>query len=217
MLVRNKQNTSPKPPVMPLIWQEAAISLPIIVALVAPPAHEFIRQKISGSQDNNPLMFVFDFFDNINIFSSDKVEVVDETEHSENSDAEASDDAAPPSDEGAGISESANKSQATQPAEDLESIRNNQSLTKEQTVTLIDSWLQSKNRVFTSSSSEETLLESVFADSPFHKRVKAGMAVLENSESYYEFQSLQVRTKVLDGDWRETFERWYPELVAQAA
>ena len=28
---------------------------------------------------------------------------------------------------------------------------------------------------------------------------------------------LQVRTKVLDGDWRETFERWYPELAAQAA
>ena len=28
---------------------------------------------------------------------------------------------------------------------------------------------------------------------------------------------LQVRTKVLDGDWRKTFERWYPELAAQAA
>jgi hypothetical protein len=28
---------------------------------------------------------------------------------------------------------------------------------------------------------------------------------------------LQVRTKVLDGDWRETFERWYPELATQAA
>ncbi|ABW31394.1 conserved hypothetical protein (plasmid) [Acaryochloris marina MBIC11017] len=28
---------------------------------------------------------------------------------------------------------------------------------------------------------------------------------------------LQVRTKVLDGDWRETFERWYPELAAPAA
>lgn len=28
---------------------------------------------------------------------------------------------------------------------------------------------------------------------------------------------LQVRTKVLDGDWRQTFERWYPELAAQAA
>lgn len=28
---------------------------------------------------------------------------------------------------------------------------------------------------------------------------------------------LQVRTKVLDGDWRATFERWYPALVAQAA
>ena len=28
---------------------------------------------------------------------------------------------------------------------------------------------------------------------------------------------LQVRTKVLDGDWRKTFERWYPELVSQAA
>ena len=28
---------------------------------------------------------------------------------------------------------------------------------------------------------------------------------------------LQVRTKVLDGDWRKTFERWYPELADQAA
>ena len=28
---------------------------------------------------------------------------------------------------------------------------------------------------------------------------------------------LQVRTKVLDGDWRSTFERWYPELAVQAA
>lgn len=28
---------------------------------------------------------------------------------------------------------------------------------------------------------------------------------------------LQVRTRVLDGDWRATFERWYPELEAQAA
>lgn len=28
---------------------------------------------------------------------------------------------------------------------------------------------------------------------------------------------LQVRTKVLDGDWRKTFERWYPELATQAA
>lgn len=28
---------------------------------------------------------------------------------------------------------------------------------------------------------------------------------------------LQVRTKLLDGDWRNTFERWYPELAAQAA
>ena len=27
---------------------------------------------------------------------------------------------------------------------------------------------------------------------------------------------LQVRTKVIDGDWRETCERWYPELAAQA-
>jgi hypothetical protein len=28
---------------------------------------------------------------------------------------------------------------------------------------------------------------------------------------------LQVRTRVLDDDWRATFERWYPELAAQAA
>ncbi len=28
---------------------------------------------------------------------------------------------------------------------------------------------------------------------------------------------LQVRTRVLDGDWRKTFEQWYPELPAQAA
>ena len=28
---------------------------------------------------------------------------------------------------------------------------------------------------------------------------------------------LQVRTRVLDGDWRSTFERWYPELKSQAA
>lgn len=28
---------------------------------------------------------------------------------------------------------------------------------------------------------------------------------------------LQVRTRVLDGDWRATFERWYPGLEAQAA
>ena len=28
---------------------------------------------------------------------------------------------------------------------------------------------------------------------------------------------LQVRTRVLDGDWRKTFERWYPDLEAQAA
>ena len=28
---------------------------------------------------------------------------------------------------------------------------------------------------------------------------------------------LQVRTKVIDGDWRKTFERWYPPLTAQAA
>ena len=28
---------------------------------------------------------------------------------------------------------------------------------------------------------------------------------------------LQVRTRVLDGDWRKTFERWYPELATQAA
>lgn len=28
---------------------------------------------------------------------------------------------------------------------------------------------------------------------------------------------LQVRTHVLDGDWRATFERWYPELARQAA
>jgi len=28
---------------------------------------------------------------------------------------------------------------------------------------------------------------------------------------------LQVRTRVLDGDWRDIFERWYPGLVAQAS
>ena len=28
---------------------------------------------------------------------------------------------------------------------------------------------------------------------------------------------LQVRTRVLDDDWRATFERWYPELKSQAA
>ena len=28
---------------------------------------------------------------------------------------------------------------------------------------------------------------------------------------------LQVRTRVLDGDWRATFERWYPELAVPAA
>lgn len=28
---------------------------------------------------------------------------------------------------------------------------------------------------------------------------------------------LQVRTRVLDEDWRATFERWYQELAAQAA
>ncbi len=28
---------------------------------------------------------------------------------------------------------------------------------------------------------------------------------------------LQVRTRVLDGDWRATFERWYPGLKGQAA
>jgi hypothetical protein len=28
---------------------------------------------------------------------------------------------------------------------------------------------------------------------------------------------LQVRTRVLDDDWRAAFERWYPELAAQAA
>ncbi|EDX82642.1 hypothetical protein S7335_943 [Synechococcus sp. PCC 7335] len=28
---------------------------------------------------------------------------------------------------------------------------------------------------------------------------------------------LQVRTRVLDGNWQATFERWYPELEALAA
>jgi len=197
MLTYPNKNKPQPPNEVSATWRKLAIVLPVIATLVAPPVHDYIRQKYGLSESEHPITtFITFIIGNNNANNVEKPDNQPSFGKEEGYTAEPRDKDTP-----------TNNNNQPNTATNLKPDNNSeQSLSQEQASALINNWLQAKNDIFAAPFSKQMLSENVFVGSTLYNDIHDSMTEIEESGSYYSFKKAEILEVVSFSSTEQTAE-----------